>query len=67
MATLSEYLRDRKMSGKTFGELVNVSQATINRYCSGKRFPDKDMILRIESATKGKVRPADWYAQEPAE
>lgn len=53
------------MTHASFGALVGVTQATINRYVRGERFPSPDMIRKIEAATSGKVSVIDWY--EPSE
>lgn len=62
--TLEEYLetagRDRLSKIELAGKL-SVSPITVNRWLSGSRFPDKGMILAVEKATGGKVRPADWF------
>ncbi len=62
--TLKEFIKaqDPKLSHAAFGERVGVTQATINRYVRGDRFPSPDMIRKIETATDGKVTVADWYA-----
>jgi transcriptional regulator with XRE-family HTH domain len=65
--TLSDYLRTKAMSQAAFAEMVKMPQATINRYVKGKRFPDKATIFKIEDATGGKVRPADWFKQDKPE
>lgn len=67
--TLEQYLSkpDRKISHASFGESVGVTQATINRYVRGERFPSPDMIRKIQDATNGSVTVSDWYATEAAE
>lgn len=65
--TLKEFFKsqDTKLSHAAFGERIGVTQATINRYVRGDRFPSPEMIRKIQEATDGKVAVADWY--EPAE
>lgn len=62
--TLEQYLSkpDRKISHASFGESVGVTQATINRYVRGERFPSPEMIAKIQSATGGEVTVTDWYS-----
>lgn len=62
--TLEDYLTapPKKISHAAFGELVGVTQATINRYVSGARFPSPEMILKIQDATNNQVTVADWYS-----
>lgn len=59
---LTQYLTDNGISETAFAERIGCGQATINRYINGKRFPEREMILKIEEATDGAVSPADWYA-----
>lgn len=54
------------MSHAAFGALVDVAQATINRYVRGDRFPSPEMIRKIHQVTGGKVTVADWYQTEDA-
>lgn len=61
--TLEQYITENGLTHEAFGKLVGAPQATINRYVNQKRFPTRDMIKRIETATDGKVSVADWYAQ----
>ena len=43
------------------------SVITVNRWIAGTRFPEREMVLRIEEATHGCVKPADWYVpRKPA-
>jgi transcriptional regulator with XRE-family HTH domain len=61
--TLDEYLKQSGLSQAAFGARVGLPQATISRYVSGTRFPDKETVRRIEAATDGAVMPADWYGE----
>lgn len=63
---LDQYLTSRGISRSDFGKAVGVTPVAITRYINGNRFPDKDMILRIESETSGEVAVRDWYAPEDA-
>lgn len=64
--TLSDYLRNSGLTHSAFAEKLGVSQVTVHRWATGKRFPDKETILRIEEATARKVKPADWFRQGTA-
>lgn len=66
--TLEKYLSAStpKISHAAFGELVGVTQATINRYVSGTRFPSPEMVRKIHDATNGAVGVSDWYSEEQA-
>lgn len=63
--TLEQFITANDLTHEAFGKLVGAPQATINRYVKGKRFPNRDMIVKIHEATEGKVSFADWY--EPSE
>jgi transcriptional regulator with XRE-family HTH domain len=62
--TLAEYLRTTGQTHNALADKLNVSQVTVYRWATGRRFPDRDMILRIEAATARKVKPADWFKRE---
>lgn len=64
--TLNEFIKSREMTQESFGKLVGVPQATINRYVRGERFPSPVMIRKIEAATEGLVAVTDWYAKSEA-
>lgn len=61
---LKQYLETTKTSQAALAEALNLSQAAISRYVRGDRFPDRETILKIERATKGKVKPRDWFSDE---
>lgn len=60
---LIDFLKNEKfgMPQQQLGKLVGVSQAAINRYANGERFPSPVMIKKIEKATGNRVRVKDWY------
>ncbi|WP_310419684.1 helix-turn-helix transcriptional regulator [Mycoplana sp. BE70] len=64
--TLGKYISERGLTHEAFGKLVGASQATINRYVRGDRFPSREMVLRIQTATNGEVSVGDWYAAPEA-
>ncbi|MBX4336448.1 helix-turn-helix domain-containing protein [Bartonella raoultii] len=61
MEKLKSYLTRNKLSQAEFGKQVGVAQSTINRYLRGLRFPEPEIVLKIEKTTNGIVRPVDWY------
>ncbi len=63
---LGTFIKSRDMSHEAFGKIVGVTQATINRYVRGERFPSPEMIRKIQDATEGSVTVADWYETEAA-
>lgn len=64
---IGTFIKSREMSHEAFGKIVGVTQATINRYVRGERFPSPEMIRKIHEATEGAVSVADWYETEAAE
>lgn len=67
--TLTEYLRTSGLTHSAFADKLGVSHVTVYRWATGRRFPDRDTIIRIEEATSRKVKPADWFraATEPSQ
>lgn len=63
---LKQYLQSEGLTQAAFAKRVNLPQATVNRYVSGARFPDRKNIMLIEAATNGAVKPADWYEEVAA-
>lgn len=63
---LETYLSRQKLSHAAFGELIGVSQAAVTRYANGLRIPRRAEMARIEIATKGAVKPNDFFLAKPA-
>lgn len=61
--TLDEFLKSpaTTMTKSDLAQALNVSVITVNRWLAGTRFPEKEMVLRVEEVTHGRVQPADWY------
>jgi transcriptional regulator with XRE-family HTH domain len=61
--TLEDFLKadDAPMTKTELASALNVSVITVNRWLNGTRFPEKEMVLRVEEVTNGGVQPADWY------
>lgn len=62
--TLKEFLSLPDNNEVKLAGLLEVSQGTVNRYANGKRWPDRDMIIRIKAATHGAVDFDDWFSEE---
>lgn len=52
------------LSQTQFAKKVNVTQSAVSHLLKGRKSPSLDLILRIEKATGGKVKPNDWR-EEP--
>lgn len=66
MQTLAQYLAAQKITQAQFADRVGSTSATVSRWCSGKAFPNKDAVKRIDAATGGEVPPAVWYEAKGA-
>lgn len=64
--TLADYLRNTGLTHSAFAAKLGVSQVTVYRWVTGRRFPDHKMILKVEEATNRKVKPADWFKERAA-
>jgi transcriptional regulator with XRE-family HTH domain len=62
---LDEWLKQKRVRQEDFADMIGVRQSAISHLVRGKRNPSLELMLKIEAATKGKVRPNDWRA-EPA-
>lgn len=60
--TLASFLSREENAEKGLAEKVGRSQAAINRYRNGKRFPDADTARLIDQHTDGEVPFAVWQA-----
>lgn len=64
--TLARYLAANDISVPEFAQTIGISRQALYRYLSGARFPHRDIVSRIEAATKGQVPPSSWYEREAA-
>jgi len=62
---LDEYLIENRISPSAFAERIRVGRATVHRYIRGERFPEPQIIHRIQSVTEGRVTANDlmrgWF------
>lgn len=58
---LKKYLKTKKMTYSKMAQRLDLSISTIHNLCTGKRIPSKQSMKKIHSATKGRVRPKDFY------
>lgn len=58
---LAEYLAQEGMTQADFARKIGQEQATIARYCTGKRTPQPEVMRKIVQATRGQVQPNDFY------
>lgn len=57
---LADYLKEGRQAD--LANAVGCKQATISRYATGNRFPDRNIAEKIDKATEGKVPLAIWMA-----
>ena len=58
---LETYLQSKDLKPTTFAAEIGVYPSTITRVLRGERFPSLDLGMKIDRATKGKVKPQDWF------
>ncbi len=61
---LETYLSERGIKPSVFAADIGVAASTITRVLKGERSPGFDLVMKIQRATKGKVKAADWYAEK---
>lgn len=61
--TLNNYLAGPNGRESDLAEKIGCSQAAVNRYRNGKRFPDADVARLIDEHTSGAVPFAVWHAE----
>lgn len=60
--TLDIYLRNQGITNSDFGARIGKSGEAVRRYRSGDRWPDRETMQLIFSATDGAVTPNDFLA-----
>jgi transcriptional regulator with XRE-family HTH domain len=63
---LGEYLKKHGISMQAFADKVELSCASISRYITGERYPQRQHAVRIVNATGGTVSFDDLYTDPPA-
>jgi len=58
--TLRQYIEKRKITMKAFCEKHEFSYSYFRVLSCGARTPSLDLAIKIERATKGKVKPQDF-------
>jgi len=57
---LLEFLKEKKMTVKSFSKLHGLNHFTISKWANNHRRPRLDMAQKIEKLTGGKVKAIDW-------
>ena len=57
---LKDYLKKKKISCKEFARMLGVTPQTISNYNSGKSYPSRNTVKKIEKLTGGKVKQRDF-------
>lgn len=66
--TLDAWLNDRpELTEAAFGQQIGVSQAAVNRYRKGLRYPEPPVMRRIMRVTDRAVTPEDFLMAQPAD
>lgn len=61
---LQAWLTKEDISVSVFARRIDVSFQTVWRWLYRGRTPKKDMRKRVFEATRGEVKPADWFNDE---
>jgi|TARA_B100000989_G_scaffold282309_1_gene247253 transcriptional regulator with XRE-family HTH domain len=63
--TLEEFKNKKKLSYRQLAKNLGISgkspESTVQRWCKGKRIPEKNFMEKIKQITKGKVTANDFY------
>lgn len=60
---LSYYLTKHNITSGTFASRIGMSVSSVEKYRRGAKTPRPNVVMRIKKATKGRVKPEDWYAK----
>ena len=63
---LRDFVADEANTQAALAHQIGRSQAAVNRYAQGLRFPDSMTARKIDAATDGKVPFALWMAEASA-
>lgn len=62
---LNDFRKKNSFTFKGLAKFIGVEgiscQSTVQRWCMGKRIPEKKFMEKIFKVTKGKVAPNDFY------
>lgn len=61
---LADFLSAKEMSPTAFARDLKVAPSTVFRWINGDRKPELSMMLLISKKTSGKVKIADFLAEE---
>jgi glutamine synthetase len=61
---LGNFLSESGFSVRDFAKTVNVTEAAMSRYVSGKRLPRTEIMQRIVDASHGEVQPNDFFERD---
>lgn len=62
---LVDWRKKKGLTQKQLGDGLELEQATVARYETGKRLPQRDELDRIYRFTGGEVTANDFVGQEP--
>lgn len=63
---LSQYLEKHNITHDEFAAQIGKHRTSVSRFCSGDRKPDLETLQAIHEATKGKVKPEDFFRESAA-
>ena len=62
---LRKWLDQQKLTNRAFARMLKTSESAIHRWTAtddDKRIPRPEHMLAIQKATRGKVKPQDFYS-----
>jgi transcriptional regulator with XRE-family HTH domain len=60
----SDWLKSSGLTQKEFAERIGVTQSAISHLRNNRKRPSFELMVKIEKATKGKVKLNDWRETE---
>lgn len=60
---LSRYLTKHNITSESFADRIGMSVSSVQKYRRGAKTPRPDVVNRIRKATRGRVKPEDWYSK----
>ena len=62
--TISEFIKKQGISKEVFAKFVELSPASVYKYCTGERVPSLKTAARIEKMTRGQVTMSDMLPKK---
>jgi DNA-binding XRE family transcriptional regulator len=60
MKNLIQFMKENKIKAHKLAKKLNVSQATVYTWTSGRSIPGLEAAIKLDRFTRGKVSLYDW-------